>query len=177
MAASTTQPASGPQIDFIHRLLRERNTDRLTEVQRNWLESEPDFTRYSRNGASRIIDGLMKLPMNEAVVNITEHGVANGRYAVTEADGVLRFFRVNTPEEGRWRGRTFVDVMASDERHPIKDPKRRTAILALIAVDPKAAMLRYGQEIGSCGHCGRTLTNELSRQIGIGPICRGKMGW
>ena len=30
---------------------------------------------------------------------------------------------------------------------------------------------------GSCGHCGRTLTNEESRARGIGPICAGKMGW
>jgi hypothetical protein len=35
-----------------------------------------------------------------------------------------------------------------------------------------AAMIRYGQLIGSCGDCGRELTNAESRRLGIGPKCR-----
>jgi len=172
-----TRRISDPQLELIQRLLREKATERLSEAQRNWLESQPDFNRLTRQQASRVITTLLALPKVEAGVNVTQHGVRNGRYAVTEADGVLRFYRVNTPDEGRWAGFTFVEVQASEELHPVKDKARRTKILALIAADPKAAMLRYGQEIGSCGHCGRTLTNELSREIGIGPICRAKMGW
>lgn len=102
--------------------------------------------------------------------------VPNGRYAVEE-DGVLKFFKVNTPEEGRWEGFTFVDIIASDTPYPIKNRERRKAILATIAEDAQAAMLRYGVELGHCGHCGRPLTNEESRALGIGPVCRSKMGW
>ena len=47
----------------------------------------------------------------------------------------------------------------------------------IVAADPKAAMLRYGQELGECGHCYRTLTNDESRMLGIGPRCRNKKGW
>ena len=36
---------------------------------------------------------------------------------------------------------------------------------------------RYGREIGRCGVCHRTLTNEESRMAGIGPVCREKSGW
>jgi len=32
-------------------------------------------------------------------------------------------------------------------------------------------MARYGQEIGSCGRCNRRLTDDLSRERGIGPEC------
>lgn len=35
-----------------------------------------------------------------------------------------------------------------------------------------AARERYGREIGRCGICNRTLTDEESRRIGIGPVCR-----
>jgi hypothetical protein len=94
-----------------------------------------------------------------------------------EHNGVLKFYVVDKPLEGKWAGRTFVSVQASDEKYPVKNPAMRAEVLALIAKNPKEAMLRYGLELGHCGHCGRTLTNEESRQYGIGPICRGKMGW
>lgn len=104
------------------------------------------------------------------------HVVLEGRYAV-EIDGVLKFFKVDKPTEGRWAGYTFVKVQASDDLYNIRDRAYRERILAIIAEDPQGAMLRYGKEIGKCGHCGRTLTNEDSRERGIGPICADKMGW
>ena len=102
--------------------------------------------------------------------------VPAGRYAIRE-DEVTKFYKVDRPDEGRWAGYTFLAVQASDDLHPIKmtDTKRR--ILAKIAEDPKAALLLYGQEIGSCGHCGRTLTDETSRERGIGPVCARKLGY
>ena len=54
---------------------------------------------------------------------------------------------------------------------------RRGVVLDKIAVDPQAASVRYGHEIGACGVCGRTLTDSDSRERGIGPICAAKMGW
>lgn len=96
--------------------------------------------------------------------------VADGRYAVEE-DGVLKFFKV---KNGRKAGFVFLDIQASDEWHKVSNVTRIRKVLALIAVDAKAAMVRYGQEIGECGHCGRTLTDEASRAAGIGPICASK---
>lgn len=97
--------------------------------------------------------------------------VADGRYAV-EFGGALKFYKV---KNGRQAGMVFLDVQASDEWHSIRNYTTKVQILALIAQDAKAAMIRYGQEIGECGHCGRTLTDEASRAAGIGPICSGKM--
>lgn len=96
--------------------------------------------------------------------------VADGRYAV-EVAGTLRFFKV---KNGNRPGFVFLDVQASDDWHAIHNVSRIREIVALIAVDPKAAMIRYGQELGECGHCGRTLTDEASRAAGIGPICASK---
>ena len=42
------------------------------------------------------------------------------------------------------------------------------------AADPYAAAKLYGQNTGTCSCCGRELTNALSIELGIGPICRGK---
>lgn len=102
--------------------------------------------------------------------------VEAGRYAVETEEGHLAFYRVDRPTEGRWAGYTFLKVQASDELHPIKGAAAK-AILTKIAVDPKGAMLRYGLELGHCGHCGRTLTDETSRAAGIGPVCRENLGW
>lgn len=96
--------------------------------------------------------------------------VEDGRYAV-EHNGTLKFFRV---KNGRKPGFVFLDVQASDDWHAIRNLTVIREILALIAQDAKAAMIRYGRELGECGSCGRTLTDEASRKAGIGPICAGK---
>lgn len=99
--------------------------------------------------------------------------VPAGRYAL-ETDGVVKFYVVDRPESGAWKGRTFLSVLASDDKHPIKQPAAKVAILANIADDVKGAMVRYGLELGKCGRCGRTLTNAESRAAGIGPRCADK---
>jgi hypothetical protein len=100
-----------------------------------------------------------------------------GRYAVADSiDGVLKFYQIDKPKEGRWQGFTFLKVFASDTTYPIKDYARKTQLLNLIAKNPTEAMKRYGQEIGTCGCCGRQLTDAESRAYGIGPICRVKLG-
>lgn len=175
---ATTDTATEAQLDFVRGLLRTKQTDLLNEQQTAWIEENVDrLDSLNRGQVSRIIDALKALPSLPQQHAGSGLAVPNGRYAVTEADGILRFYKVNTPDQGKWAGFTFVDVQASDELYPLKDKTRKGKVLALVATDPKAAMLRYGQEIGACGHCGRTLTNELSRSLGIGPICRGKMGW
>ena len=105
----------------------------------------------------------------------TLRGVPAGRYAV-DVDGKLGFFKVDRPTEGRWQGYTFVTQQVSDAEYPVRGG-RKNLVLAAVAASPQAASVRYGREIGKCGVCGRTLTNEESRAAGIGPICRGELDW
>ena len=101
--------------------------------------------------------------------------VADGRYAIA-IDDKLRFFRVNTPTEGRWAKMTFVnEVFGGGRRDPVRNRQFRQTVLQAISADPDA-LARYGQELGECGVCGRELTDERSRAIGIGPVCREKLG-
>lgn len=109
-------------------------------------------------------------------VNRIKVGVPAGRYAI-EVDGVVKFFKIDRPDEGRWKGYTFVSEQAGDTDHSVRNPERRRMVTARIAANPSAASKRYGQEIGSCGVCGRTLTDAESRTYGIGPVCRVKTGW
>jgi hypothetical protein len=40
--------------------------------------------------------------------------------------------------------------------------------------DPEKSAVAYGRAYGNCSCCGRELTNALSIELGIGPICREK---
>jgi len=99
--------------------------------------------------------------------------VANGRYAVTIGDK-LRFFHVNAPTKGKWVGFTFVkEIFGGGQEVNIRNRETRNQIFGAIAQDSDA-LARYGRELGLCGICGRELTDEESRAIGIGPVCRAK---
>lgn len=165
---TTTRPATEKQQALIAKLLTEKDTAGTT--YEGWI---PDWTRATSAAASSVITFLLTLP-GKASDELVE--VPAGRYAVDTEEGHLAFYRVDRPTEGAWAGRTFVKVQASDELHPVRGGAA-ASVLHKIAVDPAAASLRYGREIGSCGVCGRTLTDEDSRARGIGPICAEKTGW
>lgn len=96
-----------------------------------------------------------------------------GHYAYTFSNGVTRFFRIDVPTKGKWKGYTFVKRQAGDDYLPMS-PGQRATILSLIEQNPEAASALYGQKIGRCGVCHRTLTDEDSRARGIGPVCADK---
>ncbi len=130
---------------------------------------------FARQAASEFITRYKNWPVKEQPKAETPAAPAadvdEGRYAIV-VDGVTKFYRV-TKGKGRWAGRTFVAVQASDDLHNIYGGAAR-AILAEIAKNPMEAMVRYGHELGVCGKCGRTLTDEASRAAGIGPVCASK---
>jgi hypothetical protein len=116
------------------------------------------------------------LRAQDVVEGVGEPLVVNdGRYAVL-MDDKLRFFKVNTPTEGRWAKFTFVnEVFGGGNKIAIRNRQVRDSVLTAISNDSDA-LARYGQELGECGVCGRELTDEQSRAIGIGPVCREKLG-
>ena len=98
--------------------------------------------------------------------------VPDGYYAVVAEEGHLAFYRVST-----WRdsGRRSVQVQASDSWFRLKGRAAADAILRKIReATPVVAGKAYADAIGSCYVCNRTLTDELSRSLGIGPVCRTK---
>jgi hypothetical protein len=164
---------SAAALQFMTDLLASR------EMPASWRERAEHLLAVgpTRTECSKFIDAVKPLPKRQQAQapRSPMPDVPAGRYAVDTEAGHLAFYRVDRPTEGRWAGYTFVNVQASDELHPVRGGAAK-AVLAKIAVDPTAAMLRYGQEIGKCGHCGRTLTDETSRERGIGPVCAGHLG-
>jgi len=168
------------QLDFITTLAAEKDLDGLSPEQRVYVgrvvagQVDPNPA-----AASRIITALLALPAivpTGVAATLAAVDVAAGRYALVDEHGVVKFYSVDRPTEGRWAGRTFVNAVASDERHPIRNRESRNAILAAIAEQPERAMRLYAAELGRCGYCGRTLTDETSRAAGIGPDCADRHG-
>lgn len=177
-AASSTvrHPATVKQTGFIRSLAAERSVTGLDLDTAGVLATVLANDDVERDAASKLIKTLLAAPH----LTPTQQGtpdVPAGRYALPGlgADTRLRFYVVDRPDKGRWAGKTFVSVMASDERHPVRG-NAATAVLARIAADPEQASLTYGREVGRCGRCGRTLTDADSRARGIGPDCASK-GW
>jgi hypothetical protein len=132
------------------------------------------------SNASGLIDELLKFPVRRttpvtaAAAPVTAT-VPAGHYAIVDpTDGTTKFYRVGRPTEGRWAGYLFLDVQASDTYYPIRNAATKAAILATIAQDAHGALVRYGQALGVCGVCSRTLTDAASIAAGIGPICAGR---
>lgn len=162
--------ATDKQVAFIlslmaERVLEEESRQKAAEMLEDGLTAEQ---------ASRWIERLLELPRKAQ----GEAGnVPAGRYAIPGADGQMRFYKVDRPEEGKWAGWVFVKVQAGDDLWPVRDKAERARILSEIGKDARAASVAYGQEIGACGICGRTLTDAESRANGIGPVCAENVGW
>jgi hypothetical protein len=176
-----TAPAytpSAPQVTLMAKLILEIHAldaelgskagSYTAAMDRNGAWTRQNTTRWIGNMIQKSRELRAAATQTKPTAPVAE--VADGRYAVEE-DGVLKFFKV---KNGNRPGFVFLDVQASDDWHAVCNVTRIRAILALIAVDAKAAMVRYGHELGECGRCGRTLTDAASRAAGIGPICASK---
>lgn len=144
----------------------------------------------SKARASALIERLLQLSSQGATAPATTSGLdlreLNGGYYAATLNGVTKFFRIDRvlDADNRWFGWSFVKIQAGDELHKQGSQRPNSNVyvgasqdyLAEIVKDEEAAYRLYGTELGRCGVCGRTLTNEESRAYGIGPDCREKMG-
>jgi hypothetical protein len=90
-------------------------------------------------------------------------------------DQDLNFYRVDKPEDGKWKGYTFVKwVIGGKPDAPLRGKQRIYAVLRYIEEHTDEAGQKYGQEIGRCYRCNRHLTDKTSRELGIGPDCRSR---
>lgn len=170
---------SDRQTNLISNLLEERELSGLTAAQRAFLSSGA-WRTCDVAAASRIISALLEQPRKAGTPTRSMSAtspVPAGRYAV-EMGNVLRFFRVDRPTDGRWAGRLFLaeTIGGRDHGRKIRETREMESVLAEIAKDPVGGLSRYGREIGACGYCNRTLTDETSRVCGIGPDCARRHG-
>jgi hypothetical protein len=81
-------------------------------------------------------------------------------------------------KEARGYDATYFGKIKGGRFFPVRDcPEEIKARLALIAADPAAAARVSGKDTGICCCCGAELTDPVSIEAGIGPICAGNWGF
>lgn len=111
-----------------------------------------------------------------ALVETSSHP-SGARFAIENRAGAndLSFWWVSAHKGSRGPFFKLRQVIGGGRREEVRDPQRMIDIAKRInEAGALEAMLRFGRELGTCGHCGRDLTNEESRAAGIGPVCRTK---
>ena len=115
--------------------------------------------------------------------------------ATAKANGLKRpILRLATfkfspaPESGKNAGAIYVKTAEGEGQYLGKimggklfavrecTDEQRDTILT-VAADPKAAAIAYGKKYGQCCICARELSDPVSVENGIGPICQAKYGW
>jgi hypothetical protein len=102
-----------------------------------------------------------------------------GYYAIPSRKGNdLDFFCIKAGK-GKWEGRTFVnEVIGGRVAFGVRlsRDEQAAAVEGILAVGIEAARKRYADEIGNCWNCNKLLTDDESRALGIGPVCRKDLG-
>lgn len=163
------QPKDEGNVDLVMKCLRISESD--------------DEYGMSKDYASTLIDWFKALPdkpredrqanLNNIMTERFVLAVPAGRYAVENNQGELRFYNVWVSRD---KTRIKVYVAHGPDESELPGQATQLAVLSKIkAAGIREAAIRYGLEIGECSNCGRRLTNRISRELGIGPVCGGRM--
>jgi|SRR5215831_7548834 len=172
--------ATPPQVSYLIGLRDGKDLSSLDQAQVEWLIST-DFTKIPKQRASDVIGKLKELPwkprdiqqrQTELHQNLPALDVPAGRYCVLGNDGELKFYQVWRPKDNPSIWKLY--VMFGPYQGEVQ-PNAKMAIMQKIAANPREAAIRFGQEIKACSNCGRRLTNRISRELAIGPICGGRL--
>jgi hypothetical protein len=195
-------PATPPQVSYIRGLYEKRVVPDAgrTPSEATWLERGFDILGWgsdeynaehdkfvSKAEAGDVITFLKSLPWKPRedgpatgrAPQGNQDEVPEGRYALQGKDGVVRFYQVEKPPDGRWKGYTFVKILIGSPGDWRKERLNRSvqpAILSAIAADVAGALRLYGQKTEQCGACHSPLSTTRSRAAGYGEICAGKWG-
>ena len=83
------------------------------------------------------------------------------------ANAAAIYVKVDGEYAGKVTGGYFV---------PFRAPEGTLEKLQEVSKDPLGSAVSYGQKTGNCSCCGRELTQQISIDKGIGPICAERWG-
>jgi hypothetical protein len=160
-----------------------RNKSTMTKVQASeWINRLKAKIAEGPVAASIVAD----VPKHNAWANwrdlagrlATLGGRFGTRFAVDTEDGAVNkiaFWWIAPGRDGKYYLRQIIGGQGAVRVR--MSPEAMLSIAnKIVAAGPEEAMIRYGQELGQCGHCGRELTNDKSRALGLGPHCRKHIG-
>jgi hypothetical protein len=155
-----------------------------------WLESLPTPTEFEQSLINQLGRGLTERQIEVCLNAINKAAgrkegrldatttlpgpdvIPAGRYAVETGDTV-QLFRV-------WRGTRNPSFIKLYEQftnsgtvtdNELQFGQYGAVLAAIIAQGIETCSVRYGRHVGRCGKCGLRLTDRVSIELGIGPVC------
>lgn len=175
--ATAVKPASPAQIKYLTDLLAKRGANAPAELRATVKAALAAGT--VKDGRVNLIDSMLAVrPVTTSPApkaQVQKFNIPTGDYALRD-ESVVKFYRVDSPTEGKWAGFTFLAACASDDRFKITDKVRKAQILSRIAADLAGAAKLYGDETGHCSFCRKQLTHPESLERGCGRRCAEKHG-
>lgn len=176
---TNTYAATEKQVSYLESLLRDRDVD----------SEDADTMRTAINAgidtklASQFIGVCLKSPFKARNPNPGQFGNKHAN-AITEdgmymiANGTIYKVQFNKAQgDGRrmYAKQLFVDNLG-DGTYKVRFEYVKGIVYSLTPADKMSLeqAKEFGALYGTCCNCGRTLTNEESIELGIGPICRAK---
>lgn len=181
LPAWTQDPATDPQIRYIKGLVESR------DIPESWLAKIKDMVEagLKKGDAGNIIKALKERPLkpdadNKSINKPTISDVPPGRYAVQTGQDAndISYYRIK--EVGHDKKYRIILQIAGPNERMLKGQAAKDAIKRIIRFGLGDAAVLYGKTIGRCSQCNTRITNRLSRELGIGPICGGRVygeGW
>lgn len=136
-------------------------------------------------------------PVSNTAPAVRATGGRKNRFTFDEADAAVNalnegFYALprNTPDSGgnmvtcfkvfkTFKGKRIVQLVGGGNDGGFQEIRLGVDMQVYaaqhIAEDVEAAHILFGISTGTCGVCGRTLTNDASRAAGIGPKCSRKV--
>jgi hypothetical protein len=144
-------------------------TERQRELIANLLtervyDLDVDVDALNPRQASELIDRLFAAPR----AKVAAHGIREGYYAYSPDGGM-------TADHYRVRRSGRIVVWTAGGEHPYNGKLNEG--LEWIKANPREAAELFGRLVGTCGRCGRDLSDDDSRARGLGPVCAGKSEW
>lgn len=176
----TTDPASERQVNYITGLVRSR------QVSESWLVRIKELTErgLTKGDAGKIIQALKPLPVivgkdDTAKNNPTIQDVPPGRYALQTGpdENDLSFYRVIERDDKEHTGRKYriMVQIAGPNETMLKYGQANDIARKIIRAGLGDAAALYGHKVGRCAICHTRITNRVSRELGIGPVCGGRV--
>lgn len=184
----TITPPTERQLSYLRNLVAQKQMPAEVRAGAELAMSQPDFTKAQ---ASRFIDRLSTLqdkprearPAPAAKAHLV--GLPHSKYALVRADmgsaahlvrpdNDLGFFEVK-----EYRGTVYMRQLhgAPGSFNRVRvDSVDELAVAALIAKAPLEGAQRFAAHYSCCARCGAELTDQTSRELGLGPTCRAQFG-
>lgn len=153
-AGRPARPATQGQQEYVADLLLNRTHEHPSDL---------DVTALTFEQASALITELREAPR----AKVAAHGIREGYYAFSTDGG-------QTADHYRVTRNGTIRVWSAGGEHPYRG--KLNAGLEWIKDNQRDAAALFGRLIGTCGRCGRLLSDDDSRARGLGPVCASK-GW